>query len=239
MSEQGPVFKRVLLKVSGEMLAGGESSGIQPDVLRRVAAEIQSLRDLGVQVAIVLGGGNIFRGISGAARGMDRVRGDQMGMLATLINALALQDALESLGCPARVLSSVGMEPIAERFTRDKAVASLDAGAVVIFGGGTGNPFFSTDTASALRAAEIGADVLIKGTKVDGVYDKDPERHPDARRYSTLTHLDVVQKGLRVMDLTAASLCMENRIPILVFNMKVPGNLLKAIQGEAIGTRVG
>lgn len=231
-------FKRVLLKLSGEMLAGDRDGGWDDAVVGRVADEIAAARADGVDLGVVIGGGNLFRGLTGARGGMDRVRGDHMGMLATVMNALAMQDALEHRGCPSRVLSALAMPTVAEPCTAARARACLAAGEVVFFAGGTGNPFFSTDTAAALRAAEMGAEVLLKGTKVDGVYDKDPERHADARRFDHVTHLDVVQRGLRVMDLTAASLCLENRIPIIVFDFTAPGRLARVLRGEPLGTRV-
>ena len=233
-----PAYRRILLKLSGEMLAGDQSFGIAPDVIARFASEVRSIRELGVEVAIVIGGGNIFRGIAGASRGMERVHADYMGMLATVINALALQDALERQGVNTRVMSAIGMEKIAEPYIRRRAIRHLEKGRVVIFGAGTGNPFFSTDTAASLRAAEIQAEIILKGTKVDGVYSADPMTEPDAVRLPHVRYLDALQKGLRVMDATAISLCMENDLPIIVFDMNTPGNVLRVICGEPVGTRV-
>jgi len=238
MSDDAPVYKRVLLKVSGEMLAGDQGFGIQPDVIRRYAREIHEVSSLGVEVAIVIGGGNIFRGLAGASRGMDRAHADYMGMLATVINALALQDALEQRGCFTRVMSALALDQVAERYIRRRAVRHLEKGRVVIFGSGTGNPYFSTDTAAALRAAEIHADVILKATKVDGVYDRDPMKDPDAKRFDELTYLEVLNRGLRVMDATAVSLCMDNALPILVFDLNTPGNIMRAVCGHDIGTRL-
>jgi len=230
--------QRILLKLSGEMLAGGQGFGIDPTTIQRFAHEVKQVRDLGVDVAIVIGGGNVFRGIAGAAKGMDRTQADHMGMLATVINSLALQDALERIGVQTRVQSAIKMDRICEPYVRRRAERHLDKGRVVIFGAGTGNPFFSTDTAAALRAAEIGADVILKATKVDGVYDSDPMLNPEAKRFERLTYIDVLQRGLRVMDSTAISLCMENDLPIVVFDFNVDGNVVRAVKGEPIGTRV-
>lgn len=231
-----PVFKRVLLKLSGEVLAGEKGSGIDFDKVLEVCAEIKKSVDMGVQVAIVVGGGNFWRGRSSGK--MDRTRADHMGMLATSINSLALADALEQIGVTARVQTAIEMRQIAEPYIRSKAIRHLEKGRVVIFGCGTGNPFFSTDTAAALRAAEIGADVIFKATNVDGVYDSDPKKNPDAKKFDTLTHYEVLQKGLHVMDSTAASLCMDNGIEILVFNLNKPENITKAMLGEHNGTLV-
>ena len=228
---------RILLKLSGEMLAGGRGLGIDAGVLERVAAELAQVASGGVQVGIVVGGGNIFRGITAGA--IDRVQGDHMGMLATVINALALADAIGRAGCEAKVMTALDIQRVAEPFEKRAAMAHLARGAVVIFAAGTGCPFFSTDTAAALRAAEIEAQWLLKGTKVDGVYDKDPVKHPDALRYESISYAQVVRDQLRVMDITATSICMENRIPIMVFDMSKPGNLARVLGGEAIGTRVG
>lgn len=236
MSE--PAYKRILLKLSGEMLAGEAGYGIQPEIIQRFAREVKEIRDLGVEVAIVIGGGNIFRGIAGAARGMDRAHADYMGMLGTAINALALQDALESLGVFTRVMSAISMDQVAEPYIRRRAVRHLEKRRVVIFAAGTGNPYFSTDTAAALRAAEIHAEVILKATKVDGIYDKDPVQHADAQRFETLTYIEVLQRGLKVMDATAVSLCMENRLPIVVFDLSEPGNICRVVCGEHIGTRL-
>ena len=230
--------QRILLKLSGEMLAGGQGFGIDPTTIQRFAREVKQVRDLGVDVAIVIGGGNVFRGIAGAAKGMDRTQADHMGMLATVINSLALQDALERIGVQTRVQSAIKMDRICEPYVRRRAERHLDKGRVVIFGAGTGNPFFSTDTAAALRAAEIGADVILKATKVDGVYDSDPMLNPEAKRFERLTYIEVLQRGLRVMDSTAISLCMENDLPIVVFDFNVDGNVVRVVKGEPIGTRV-
>ena len=231
-----PVYKRVLLKLSGEVLAGGKESGIDFDTVLNVCERIKTSVEMGVQVAIVVGGGNFWRGRSSGK--MDRTRADHMGMLATSINALALADGLEQLGVTARVQTAIEMRQIAEPYIRNKAVRHLEKGRVVIFGCGTGNPFFSTDTAAALRAAEIGADVIFKATNVDGVYDSDPKKNPDAVKFDTLSHLDVLQKGLHVMDSTAASHCMDNEIEILVFNLDDPDNIVRAMTGEHNGTLV-
>ncbi len=231
-----PVYKRVLLKLSGEVLAGEKSSGIDFEKVLDVCERVKTCVEMGVQVAIVVGGGNFWRGRSSGK--MDRTRADHMGMLATSINALALADALEQLGVTARVQTAIEMRQIAELYIRSKAVRHLEKGRVVIFGCGTGNPFFSTDTAAALRAAEIGADVIFKATNVDGVYDSDPKLNPDAKKYDTLSHIDVLQQGLHVMDSTAASLCMDNDIEILVFNLDNPDNIVSAMVGETIGTIV-
>lgn len=233
-----PVYRRILLKLSGEMLAGESEFGIRPEVLGRFAEEVIEVRNLGVEIGMVIGGGNIFRGIAGSERGMDRAHADYMGMLATVINALALQDALEQRGCYTRVMSAIQMDQVAEPYIRRRAMAHLAKGRVVIFAAGTGNPFFSTDTAASLRAAEIKADVILKATKVDGVYDKDPKKYGDAVRYDHITHVDALQMGLKVMDATAISLCMENRIPMVVFDLSERGNILRVVTGEPIGTRV-
>lgn len=231
-----PIYKRVLLKLSGEVLAGEKGSGIDFDKVLEVCERVKTCVDMGVQVAIVVGGGNFWRGRSSGK--MDRTRADHMGMLATSINSLALADALEQLGVTARVQTAIEMRQIAEPYIRSKAVRHLEKGRVVIFGCGTGNPFFSTDTAAALRAAEIGADVIFKATNVDGVYDSDPKLNPDAKKYDTLSHIEVLQQGLHVMDSTAASLCMDNEIEILVFNLDKPDNIVSAMVGETIGTVV-
>lgn len=234
-----PVYKRILLKLSGEMLAGESQQGIEPAVISRFAEEVRDVRALGVEVAIVIGGGNIFRGLAGASRGMDRAHADYMGMLATVINSLALQDMMEQKGVYTRVMSAIGMDKVAEPYIRRRALRHLEKGRVVIFGAGTGNPYFSTDTAAALRAAEIHADVILKATKVDGVYDRDPKRHADATRYDRIAYMDVLQQGLKVMDATAVSLCMDNNLPIVVFDMGHPGNLRRVVLGEPIGTHLG
>ena len=225
-----PVYNRILLKLSGEVLAGEKGVGIDFDKVLEVCASVKECADMGVQVAIVVGGGNFWRGRSSGT--MNRTRADNMGMLATVMNSLALCEALEQLGVKARVMSAVGMQPIAEQYVARDAVAHLNEGEVVIFGCGTGCPFFSTDTAAALRAAEIGADVIFKATNVDGVYDSDPKLNPNAKKYDTLSHIDVLKDGLHVMDSTAASLCMDNGIEILVFNLNDPKNIVKAITGE-------
>ena len=231
-------YNRVMLKLSGEMLVGEQSMGIQPDVIGRFADEIRDIRDTGAQIALVIGGGNIFRGLAGASRGMDRAHADYMGMLATVINGLALQDALESRGVHTRVMSAISVDEICEPYIRRRAIRHLEKGRVVIFAGGTGNPYFTTDTAAALRAAEIQADVILKATKVDGVYDRDPEKHTDAVRFDSVSYMEVLQRGLKVMDSTAVSLCMDNDIPIVVFNLKEEGNIKRVLEGEEIGTRV-
>ena len=232
-------YRRIMLKLSGELLGGAKGYGIDEDVLHELAGEIADVRRSGVEVGVVLGGGNIFRGLAAASRGMDRVAADTMGMLATVINALALQHALEKQGLFTRVLSAIDMQKVAEPFIRRRAVRHLEKGRVVIFGAGTGNPYFTTDTAAALRAIEVGAEVILKGTRVDGVYDKDPEREPTARRYDAITYLDVLNQGLKVMDSTAISLCMENKLPIVVFDIGTRGNLARVVAGENVGTRVG
>ncbi|HOB35115.1 MAG: UMP kinase [Firmicutes bacterium] len=230
-------YKRVVLKLSGEALAGSKGTGIDGDVLRNVGKQIKALTEMGVQVACVVGGGNIWRGAPASMEGMDRATADYMGMLATVINALALQDALESLGVTTRTQTAIEMRQVAEPYIRRRAIRHLEKGRVVIFAAGTGNPYFSTDTAAALRAAEIEADVILmaKGN-VDGVYDRDPLKHPDARRFSTLSYLEVLKRGLGVMDATAASLCMDNNIPIIVFSMAQGNNIVSAVCGENIGT---
>ncbi len=233
------VYQRILLKLSGEMLAGEQGFGFDPLVLARFSQEVIATHSLGVQIGVVIGGGNIFRGMPASAEGgMDRAHADYMGMLATVINALALQDALERAGCYTRVMSAIHMEQVCEPYIRRRAIAHLNKGRVVIFGAGTGNPYFSTDTAASLRAAEIQADVILKATKVDGIYDKDPKKHPDAVRFDHITHLDALQRGLKVMDATALSLCMENGIPVVVFDMGTPGNLKRVVLGDAVGTHV-
>ena len=231
-------YKRILLKLSGEALQGSKSYGIDPEFLRRLAQEIKRVAELGVEVAIVIGGGNIFRGVSGATQGMDRATADYMGMLATVINALALQDALEKEGLHTRVLTAIEMREIAEPYIRRRAIRHLEKGRVVIFGAGTGNPFFTTDTAAALRAAEINADVLLKATKVDGIYTADPEKDKNAKKLDKLSYKEVITNGIKVMDSAAVSLCMENRIPIVVFDVRKSGNLEKVVKGESIGSLV-
>lgn len=234
-----PAFQRILLKLSGEALEGDSGKGgIDFDTLGRFCDEIVEVTKLGVQMGLVVGGGNIFRGATGAETGLDRPTGDYMGMLATIINALAIQASLEKRGVVTRVLSAIEMPPVAETYIRRRATRHLEKGRVVIFGGGTGNPFFTTDTAAALRANEIGAEILMKATKVDGVYDDDPMKNPDAKRYDRLDYTTVLSKQLRVMDATAISLCRENRLPILVFNLTAPGNIVRVLRGEPIGTLV-
>jgi len=233
-----PHFKRILLKLSGEALAGKLGYGIDPDIIRAIAMEIRGVVDLGVQVAIVIGGGNIFRGVAASSMGMDRASADYMGMLATVMNSLALQDALEKAGVITRVQSAIEMQEIAEPYIRRRAVRHLEKGRVVIFGAGTGNPFFTTDTAASLRAIEIGAEIILKATKVDGVYDSDPAKNKDAVKYEQLTYLDVLKQGLQVMDSTATSLCMDNDLPILVFDLTTSGNIERVVCGDQIGTIV-
>ena len=233
-----PAYKRILLKLSGEALMGEQGYGIDPAVANQIAKDVAEIQGLGVETAIVIGGGNIFRGVAASARGMDRATADYMGMLATIINALALQDALEQNGVPTRVVTAIEMRAVAEPFIRRRAIRHLEKGRVVVFGAGTGNPYFSTDTAAALRAMEIKADVIMKGTKVDGIYDADPMLQPSASRFDRISYLEVLDKGLKVMDATAISLCMDNRLPIVVFNLKTPGNIKRAIAGEPIGSLV-
>ncbi len=231
-------YKRILLKLSGESLMGKNGYGIDPTVLDFFSDEIKKVCDAGVELGIVIGGGNIYRGLNATDQGIDRVTGDQMGMLATMINALALQNACEKKGIFTRLMSAIHMEQIAEPYIRRRAIRHLEKRRVVIFGAGTGHPYFSTDTAASLRAVEIEADVIIKGTRVDGVFDSDPEKNPNAVRYENISYLDILKLNLRVMDLTAVSLCQENKLPLIVFNMDIPGNLLKLILGENVGTLV-
>src|SRR2546426_11610359 len=231
-------YKRILLKLSGEALMGETSFGIEPEVVRRIAGEIKDVHRLGVQIAVVIGGGNIFRGLAASAQGFDRVSADHMGMLATVINALALQDALEKMDVFTRVQSAIEMREVAEMFIRRRAIRHLEKGRVVIFAAGTGNPYFSTDTAAALRAMEIKAEIILKATKVDGIYDADPMKNPKAKKFDRLTYLEVLQKGLKVMDTTAISLCMDNHLPIVVYDLKRQGNLRRLVQGERVGTLV-
>ena len=233
-----PKYSRVLLKLSGEALGGESGLAIRPEAVQNMADQIREVRELGVQVVVVVGGGNIFRGVSGSEQGIERATGDYMGMLATVINALALQDALEKLGVATRVQSAITMAQIAEAFIRRRAVRHLEKGRVVIFGGGTGNPYFSTDTAAALRANEIGAEVILKATKVDGIYDSDPKKNPKAKRYSRITYLEALQRQLKVMDSTAFSLCMDNKMPIIVFDLFKPHNLKRVVMGDKVGTLV-
>ena len=235
---KGPAYKRILLKLSGESLMGSQEFGIDSAVLNQYAGEIQSAHELGVQIGIVIGGGNIYRGVSNSSDDIDKVTGDHMGMLATIINALALQSALEHRGLVTRLVSAIRMEVIAEPFIRRRAVRHLEKDRVVIFGAGTGNPYFTTDTAAALRAIEIEADIILKGTRVDGVYDSDTEKNPRAVKYREISYMDVMKKDLKVMDMTAITLCRENNLPILVFNMNTPGNLRKFLTGGEIGTKV-
>ena len=231
-------YRRVLLKLSGEALGGQAGVGISSEAVNDMALQIQEVRSLGVEVVIVIGGGNIFRGIAGSERGIDRATADYMGMLATVINSLALQDALEKLSVASRVQSAITMPQVAEAFIRRRAVRHLEKGRVVIFGGGTGNPYFSTDTAAALRANEIGADVILKATKVDGIYDSDPKKNPNAKRFTQITYLDALQRQLKVMDSTAFSMCMDNKMPIIVFDLFKAHNLRRVVMGEKVGTLV-
>ncbi len=231
-------YKRILLKLSGEALMGGRQYGIDPERLREYAQDIKEIRAKGVEIAIVIGGGNIFRGVAGASRGMDRVQADNMGMLATVINGLALQSALENEGVKTRLQSAININEVAEPFIRRKAISHLEKGRVVIFGGGTGNPYFTTDSAAVLRAIEIGADVILKGTRVDGIYSSDPEKDTTATKFDFISFEDVLKKGLKVMDTTAFTLSQENELPIIVFDMNTKGNLLKVVSGENIGTKV-
>lgn len=239
MSETGTgKYGRVLLKISGEALGGDGGMGISPEVIKEIANQIGEIRELGTEVVVVVGGGNIFRGLQGSQRGIERATGDYMGMLATIINALAIMDCLEKEGVASRVQSAISMSQICEPFIRRRAVRHLEKGRVVIFGGGTGNPYFSTDTAAALRANEMGADIILKATKVDGIYDSDPEKNPDARRYSQISYSDAIEKRLKVMDSTAFSLCQDNNMPILVFDLFSENNIRKAVSGEKVGTLV-
>ena len=234
-----PRYTRILLKLSGEALQGGDASlGIDPATLEGIAAEIKEVRQLGVEIAIVIGGGNIFRGLAASSKGMDRASADYMGMLATVMNSLALQDALERADVDTRVMSAISMQELCEPYIRRRAMRHLEKSRVVIFAAGTGNPYFTTDTAAALRAMEIHAQVMLKATKVDGVYDKDPVKHPDAKRFSRLTYLDVLSRNLKVMDSTATSLCRDNKMDIVVFDLGVRGNIRRVVSGEAIGTLV-
>jgi len=238
MSGVEPKYSRILLKLSGEALAGKQGYGIDPEVIATIAAEVRDVIALGVQVALVIGGGNIFRGVAAASRGMDRASADYMGMLATVMNSLALQDALEQLEVKTRVQSAIEMQEVAEPYIRRRAVRHLEKGRVVIFAAGTGNPYFTTDTAASLRAMEIGAEVILKATKVDGVYSADPAKDKDAVKFPTLTYIEVLNRGLQVMDATATSLCMDNKLPIVVFNLTCPGNIKRVVLGEPIGTIV-
>lgn len=238
MADQKPCYSRILLKLSGEALAGDRGYGIDPELLAGLAIEIREVLELGVQVAVVIGGGNIFRGMAAASSGMDRAGADHMGMLATVMNSLALQDALEQIGVETRVQTALEMREVAEPYIRRRALRHLEKGRVVILGGGTGNPYFTTDTAASLRAMEIGAEVILKATKVDGVYSADPVKDKNAVRYTQLTYLDVLKKGLQVMDATATSLCMDNDLPIIIFKLSCRGNIKKVVLGEEIGTIV-
>jgi uridylate kinase len=233
-----PAYARVLLKLSGEALMGKAGYGIDPKMMKQIATQIRDVRDLGVTVAIVVGGGNIYRGIRAEEQGLDRATGDYMGMIATVMNAVALQDCLESLGIDTRVQTAIQMAQVAEPYIRRRANRHLEKGRTVIFAGGTGNPYFTTDTTAALRAMEIGAEVILKATRVNGVYDKDPEQFPDAVFFPEITYLEVLNRNLRVMDATAISLCMENKLPIIVFNLKEKGNMKNAVLGERVGTLV-
>jgi uridylate kinase len=235
----GLTYRRIVLKLSGEALMGDLAYGIDPDIVQGIAEEIADVTANGVEVAVVVGGGNIFRGIKGAAAGMDRATADYIGMIATVMNAMTLQDALERMEVPTRVQTAIAMQQIAEPYIRRRAIRHLEKGRIIIFGAGSGNPFFTTDTTAALRAAEISADVVFKATKVDGVYDSDPRTNPHAKRYKTLNYAHVLNKDLRVMDATAISLCKENNIPIIVFDLSVKGNIRKAVMGDPIGTLVG
>lgn len=233
-----PAYKRILLKLSGEALAGKQGTGINTAVIKQIAQDVAEAYRAGVQIGLVIGGGNIFRGVAASAEGMDRASSDYMGMLATVINALALQDALEKEDVPTRVQTAIEMAEIAEPYIRRKAIRHLEKGRIVIFGAGTGNPYFTTDTAASLRAMEIGAEVIMKATKVDGIYDKDPTKNADAVKFDNISYIEVLNRGLQVMDSTAISLCMDNKLPILTFDMNNPGNVLRAVMGERIGTLV-
>ena len=239
MSSSVPSYRRILLKLSGEALMGEQMYGIDPGVATRIASDVAEIQALGVETAIVIGGGNIFRGLAASARGMDRVGADHMGMLATVINSLALQHSLERREVPTRVLSAIEMARVCEPYIRRRALRHLEKGRIVILAAGTGNPYFTTDTAAALRAIEIGADVILKATRVEGVYSGDPEREPDATFFPRITYLDILNRGLKVMDSTAISLCMDNRLPIVVFNVGTRGNLARIVDGELVGTTVG
>lgn len=232
------IYKRILLKLSGESLMGADKYGINNEVLSSYASQISEAREAGAQIAIVIGGGNIFRGLSGAAKGFDRVSGDQMGMLATVINSLALESALKTIGVKTKLMTSISMSPIGELYSKSKAVEALESGYVVIVAGGTGNPFFTTDTASALRGVELEAEVMFKGTRVDGIYDADPEKVPTATKFDEITYDEVIARELKVMDITAFALCRENKLSLVVFNMDKEGNLMRVITGETIGTVV-
>ncbi|MBC7370620.1 MAG: UMP kinase [Bdellovibrionaceae bacterium] len=232
------VYKRILLKLSGEALAGAQGQGINTTIIKQIANDVSEAYKTGVEIGIVIGGGNIYRGVAASAEGMDRASADYMGMLATCINALALQDALEKANVPTRVQTAIEMAEIAEPYIRRRAIRHLEKGRIVIFGAGTGNPFFTTDTAASLRAMEISAEVIMKATKVDGIYDKDPNKFPDAKKFEKISYIEVLNKGLQVMDSTAISLCMDNKLPIITFDLTKPGNVLRAVLGEKIGTLV-
>jgi uridylate kinase len=233
-----PQYRRILLKISGEILAGEGDYGIDPPVIQQIAREIKEVKDLGVEVAIVIGGGNIFRGMAASSKGMDRASADYMGMLATVLNGLALQDALEKLGVFTRVQTAIEMREVAEPYIRRRAIRHLEKGRVVIFAAGTGNPFFTTDTTASLRAMEIGADIILKATKVDGIYESDPLVNKKAKKFDEITYFDVLRKQLKVMDATAISLCMDHQIPLVVFNLKKKGNIRRTVLGEKVGTKV-
>src|ERR687896_1681737 len=238
MSPPAPQYQRVLLKLSGEALMGEQQFGVDPAITASIARDVGEIQGLGVQTAIVIGGGNIFRGLAASARGMDRATGDYMGMLATVMNGLAIQDALEQIGCPTRVLSAINMPEICEPYIRRRAVRHLEKGRVVVMVAGTGNPYFTTDTAATLRAVEVHAQVILKATRVDGVYDADPETHPEAQRYSRIGYTELLSNRLQALDATAVSLAMDNEMPIVVFDMTVPGNIARAVRGERIGTLI-
>jgi len=238
MAAAPPKYPRILFKISGETLAGDKKFGLDPDTLKAIAREIKAVVDLKVQVGVVMGGGNIFRGLEASTQGIERAVADYMGMLATVINSLALQDALEKIGIPTRVMSAITMNEVAEPYIRRRAIRHLEKGRVLIFGAGTGSPFFTTDTAAALRATEIGAAAILKGTKVDGIYDQDPVRHPEARKFPRLTYFEVIEKSLRVMDSTAVTMAMEQNIPIIVFKLLQRGNMKKVVLGQEVGTVV-
>ena len=238
MAAAPPKYRRILFKISGETLAGVKKFGLDPDTLKAIAREIKTVVDLKVQVGVVMGGGNIFRGLEASTQGIERAVADYMGMLATVINSLALQDALEKIGIPTRVMSAITMNEVAEPYIRRRAIRHLEKGRVLIFGAGTGSPFFTTDTAAALRATEIGAAAILKGTKVDGIYDQDPVRHPEARKFPRLTYFEVIEKSLRVMDTTAVTMAMEQNIPIIVFKLLQRGNMKKVVLGREVGTVV-
>jgi uridylate kinase len=233
-----PRYRRVLLKLSGEALMGERQYGIDPDVVREIATQVAEGHDSGIEVAIVVGGGNIFRGLAASAKGMDRATGDYMGMLATVMNGLAIQDALEQAGCPTRVLSAIAMDEVCEPYIRRRAMRHLEKGRVVVMVAGTGNPYFTTDTAATLRAVEVGAEVILKASRVDGVYDADPEKHPTAQRFSQIGYTDLLSNRLEALDATAVSLAMDNEMPIVVFDMRQPGNIVRALRGEPLGTLI-